>query len=227
MAIVWAVEYALDCDIQQICDTNYKIDAVNSQNILLHTPRVQQFVAEIPKDDSITASDEGISLAIQVLSFLNAALCSSSIISDVLHSIPGLTDRRVKLRRTVSKYQSVALSFLVPPKMVKPIKKRIEDESKLLRKDLKADKKAPRINQNIVRQRMSKLTGSPLGFNDVAAEGDGSVFLNPQEWDNHVTAYRLFRTRLQDDVKYAKEIREEMIANVFTNSDFVSLTSFT
>lgn len=222
------MEHALDSDIQQLCSSNGTvIDLINKKSILTHTPRVHQFLNEIPKDDSITASKQGINLAVQVLGTMTAALRSSNIIIDLLSSTPGFPGRRAKLRRKVSKYNSDALSFMGSPSLVKDIKRSIKKERKNLGKELRLDTTTPRVAQNIIRRKLATLTrDSPHGFVDVAAAEEGSIYLDPNSFQTHQSAYAQLLHQQRTDGLHAGEMREEIIASAYTAMDYLPLTSF-
>jgi hypothetical protein len=223
------VERSLDSDVQQLCNSGPMIpimDTLTKKSALTHTPRLQQFLHKIPNDSS-TASQEGIELAVQVLGSLNAALRASNIIIDVLTRIPGLSTRRVKLRRKVSEYTRQALLFMVPPAMVKDIKKRIKEERKKLGRELRKNTETPRIAQNIIRRKLATLTtDSTNGFVDISAAEEGSIYMAPNSFQRHRSTYRRLLNQQRDDALHARETREETTVNVYATRDFLPFTDF-
>lgn len=218
--MAWAVEHDLDSDIQQLCRSNPTIDFLSKGTILNHAPRIRQFLNAIPKDDSVTASEEGLQLAVQVLAFLTATL-KPSIFHGVLSS-----DRRVKLRQNVSSHYGRALSFMVPPKMAGDMKKRIREETKKVRKDLKATKGGHKTAQTVVPKRLEAITSSPPGFLDMCAAQEGSMYLEPSAFQNHNAVFEQLLGQQRNDTEHAQQSRNALLATAYTETDFISLTTF-
>jgi hypothetical protein len=192
-----------------------------------HTPRLQQLLDAIPRSESITASEEGMRMAVAVLATLNAALRSSSRLKDAFSWLLILFNRRVKLRRKVFKYKKHALSFMAPPAIVKDIKKSVDQETSELRKELKLFKGKPRTAQSIIRRKLRTLTEDPNAeFVDICAEEEGSKCLDLPSFEKHKTAYNELIHQQTADSIHAQQMRDEIKSTPYTEMNYVSLTEF-
>lgn len=223
------MEYAINSDIQQLChDDTIKSNIGTSKTALVHTPRLQSFLSGVP-EDSITAPKKGTELAVQVLGSLNAALEGSDKITGLLSSIPGLDTWRANLRRDVSKYMKNALEFMAHDSKRSDIKKNITKEAKGLTKGLVKDMKSPKNSEEMIRQKLARLTGdqhSVTGFVDIAAAEGDYIHLSPLELYDKQSQYKELLNRQMDDFRYAKAVMEETITPVFETLDFLPVTSF-
>lgn len=216
--MAWAIERDLDSDIEQLCRTNPTIDSLSKSTILNHTPRIRQFLNAIPKDDSVTASEEGIKLAVDVLSFLTATLKPSFFSS--------LSNRQAKLRGNISAYHAKALSFMVPPAKAGGIKKRIKEETKKLRKDMKTNKAAPNTTQSVVPRKLEAMTGVTAEYLDICAAQEGSIYLEPSAFQSHIATFKRLSEQQRTDTTHAQQARDAILATAYTETDFISLTTF-
>jgi len=152
------------------------MDSVNHRSsILVHVPRVRQFLEAIPKNDGFNASEQGVAMGVQVLGLLRAALSSTSTLADSCRTIPGFSDRRATLRRVLQPYYRDAISFMAAPGQRRAIKKRILKEAKSLCKRMKQDEQ-PRINQLLIRWKLETLTTLntiPTTFEDIGISLEG------------------------------------------------------
>jgi len=221
------VERALDSDIQQLCNHDRVIrDKVKKNTVLNHTPRLQTFLSGIP-NDAVTIPEQGIEIAIQVLSSLNASLNSSYSIVGLLARIPGVRSRRVHIRRSVSRYHREALEFMAPKSMRQEIQSGITKEEDKLTKEMRKDRRARRPFQNPIRRKLKALTGdSSAGFIDIAAAEEGTRYISPDEFEARKVAYMQLLKQQRNDMNYARETRDETITPAFEILDFLPVTSF-
>ena len=217
------------------------VDTIDSKSILDHAPQLQQFLNAIPHNESIIASEQGIALTVQVLASLNAALGSlnaalgsSNIIKSAIRSIPGLSSRRAKLRKHMKKYNEYAVSFLAPPSMAWNIKSRIREEAAKLRREateLRRNSTNPKVVPSITHRKLGTLTtdsASPFGFDDVSADQEGSVYLDPVAWESRKAEYGRLVDEQRADMARARATREARISRVYSDStvNYIRLTSF-
>lgn len=214
-AVAWAVEQALDSDIQQLCSTNPRFDAVNSQaKILAHVPRLRHFLEAIPKDKSSQATKQGLEVATQVLTSLSVSLSTASAFRDACRGVPGFSDRRRTLRGAVLPFYKQALMAIASPAEINNVRKLIAKEVKILRTSLKADKH-PRTYQDLIRRRLSTTieSAAPNTFEEVGAGADGSLSILPGQLDGHRSAHYQNHVRRQADEATALTARQAMMAN--------------
>jgi hypothetical protein len=113
--------------------------------------------------------------------------------------------------------------------MTKEIKAHISKETSRLKReqmrDSGKDKRESRLTQNVIRRKLAALTGDAPGFVDIAAESEGSVYLDLTEFQNHRAEYGELLEQQRADEIYARETRRETITRVSDTIDFLPLTS--
>ena len=228
VAVVWAVERALDADVQQLCAESRSpvFDVISKKNAHAHTQRVAQFFNAI-QDDSISASEEGMDLAVQALSSLQAALKSRSVIVEILRKLPMNPSRRPKVRRGLKQQNKRALLFMAPPDKTKELQKRISNATKQRCKELRKDRKVPRVEQSHIQQTLATWSDDyPSGFTDVGAGKLGSAYLDSSAFEEYKAAHGELQNRRWSDATHAREARSAMITKVYSIANYVPLAEF-
>ena len=222
------MERVLDSDVQQLCAMRYIpiSDIISKKNAPVHTHRIAQFFSAI-QDDSISASEEGVALAVQVLTSLDAALKCRSAVVEFLRKLPVNSRWRPKLRKGLSKHKKRALLFMAPPDKIPELQKRISDSTKQLCKELRQNRKVPRIAQSHIQQKLAALNnGAASGYADVGAAQNGSAYLDPTAFEEYKGAYRKLLHCQWTDAAHAREARRAMIVEVYSTADYIPLADF-
>jgi hypothetical protein len=222
------VERALDSDVQQLCAAKYNpvTDIVSRKSASIHTRRIAQFFNTI-QDDNISASEEGIALAVQVLTSLSAALECRSTVVEFMRKLSITSGRRPKLRKGLSKHKRRALLFMAPQDRIQEIEKRISDSTKQLSTELRQDRKVPRIAQSHIQQKLAALNnGAASGYSDIGAAPIGSTYADSTALEAYKGTYQKLLHQQRKDADRAQEARRAMIVKVYSTADYVPLADF-
>ena len=225
---MWAVEHVLSSDAQHLTtkyNPQYKSrhGIANKENADAQAQRVAQFFAALP-DDSISASDEGVEIAVEALASLNAALKSPNIIIQAWQSLPGL---HTKPQRDFAKHKKGALLFMAPPEKIKELQKRVVKRTKGLREEFKKNRTPPSEQMSRIQKELSAVSkGYHFGYTDLSAAKSGSEYRDPSTFRKCKAQYRELLHRQRDDAAYAREMRKAILTQVYTNINYIPLADF-
>jgi hypothetical protein len=226
--VAWSVERALDADVQQFCAGKYNPyrDIINNKTAPIHTHRIADFFSAI-HDDNISASEEGLALATDVLASFEAALQCRSTVVEFMRKLPLNSHRRPKLRKGLLKHKKRALLFMAQPDKIKELEKQISDFTKERMIELKQDRNVARTEQNHIQQGLESWNnGAASGYEDVSAAPQGSAYLDSAAIEAHNNAYQNLLRCQQNDSAHAREARKAMIVEVYTTIDYIPLADF-